>query len=78
MVISKVEEQRFRILNEETGDLECHLIDMGGNHFIGKRCVNPLNSDLKLHKDGVWRHSEIGDTYPEEGTDIYPSVIKIK
>ena len=66
-----VEEKRFRVAN---GDL--HRIDMGGNHFINGKCVNPLRSDLMLCDDDVWRHAEIGDTYPI-GETIYPTVQKI-
>ena len=66
-----VEEKRFRLAN---GDL--HRIDQGGNHFINGQCVNPLRADLKLCDDDVWRHAEVGDTYPI-GEDIYPEIRKI-
>lgn len=68
--------KRFRIVNKETGVVENHRIDCGGNHFIGKRCVNPLNQEYILGADGVHREAVIGDTYPDESERL-PNITKI-
>lgn len=33
-----------------------HIVDKGGNHFVGAKCVNPKEIE----------EAEIGDTIPEE------------
>ena len=41
-------------------------IDNSGNHFVGGRCVNPLDSEGKV----------IGSTYPKEEERDYNVVYK--
>ena len=68
-------EHRFKTVDPDTGMYVDQRMDKAGNHFENGVCVNPLRSDLVLCDDGVHRHAEIGESYPETGTDIYPSVI---
>ncbi len=68
--------QRFKVINEITGVVENHRIDDAGNHFIGKRCVNPKHQEYRLDDDNVWRDAEIGDTYPDESERL-PAITKI-
>lgn len=68
--------QRFKIVNEVTGEIENHRIDDAGNHFIGKRCVNPKHQEYLLYSDGIYREAEIGDTYPDESERL-PYITKI-
>lgn len=70
--IRPIKERRFRTVGEDGYDY--HLIDQGGNHFINGVCVNPDRSELILHPDGVWRHMEVGDTYPDQ---VLPWINKI-
>jgi hypothetical protein len=69
-----VPEQRFKVLTPK--GYEDHRIDQGGNHFIGKRCVNPKGQEYITHSDDVYRDAQIGDSYPKSNVKRYPSVIK--
>ncbi len=71
-----METKRFKIVNKVTGEVENHRIDDGGNHFIGKRCVNPASQDYIVGDNGIMRDGEIGDTYPDESERL-PNITKI-
>lgn len=72
-LMTLVKEERFKIKTDN--GFENHRIDQGGNHFIDGKCVNPQRSELREMSDGVWRHPQIGSTYPT--SKKYPPVIKV-
>ena len=74
------QELRFKAAGEN------HRIDEGGNHFIGKRCVNPIDGEGNIGdtypsvKDRepavtVTGHTPIVVTYDKKGKPVYTAVL---